>query len=130
MHKKLFQADCLEKAMDVIEELLNNATNDYILHIINSIAPLEYYIPLISHTFSSLWVFIGKKTYRNNKLHSFNDKPAFIFANGDAYWYKRSRLHRDYDRPAVIYRDGRREWYADGRKTGPRRSYSCWYPYN
>jgi hypothetical protein len=116
--------------MDVIEELLNNATKDYILHIINSTAPLDYYIPLISHTFSSLWVFIGKKTYRNNKLHSFDDKPALIFADGDMYWCKHDKLHRNHDRPAVIYRDGRREWYNYGTKSRPRESHSLWYPYN
>ena len=37
----------------------------------------------------------------NNKLHSFNDKPAIIFKSGECHYYKNGKLHRDGDKPAI-----------------------------
>ena len=40
--------------------------------------------------------FKDKVEYYNSKgeLHSFNDKPAIEFANGDKYWYKEGKYHK------------------------------------
>ena len=50
-------------------------------------------------------------TYLNDKLHSFNDQPAFIRANGDKFWHKYGQIHRGGDKPAIVYVDGRRCWF-------------------
>jgi len=36
-----------------------------------------------------------------DELHSFNNKPAILFDNGNKYWYKNDKIHRD-DGPARI----------------------------
>ena len=60
-------------------------------------------------------------TYLNGRLHSFNDQPAAVYANGNQYWYQRGKPHRD-NGPAVVYADGHMEWYNSGelhRDNGP-----------
>jgi hypothetical protein len=52
--------------------------------------------------------------YYQNILHSFNDQPAIIYANGTMKWYQHGNLHRDKDLPAVIYSNGRKVWYQNG----------------
>ncbi len=101
--------------MDVLTHILDNSNNDILLRVIHSYQPLDYYIPLIDHTFSQKWIFIGNKTYRNDRKHSFNDKPAFICSDGTQEWYKNDKLHRDNDKPAVIYPDGTQHWYKNGK---------------
>ena len=54
------------------------------------------------------------KTCANGVLHSFDDKPAVIEADGTQIWYKNGNLHRDNDLPAVIYKNGTQEWYKNG----------------
>jgi hypothetical protein len=50
----------------------------------------------------------------NNRFHSFNDEPAYIYDRGDKEWYKDGNLHRDNDKPAVIYISGSKYWYDNG----------------
>jgi hypothetical protein len=100
--------------MDVFIEILDNCIKDRILHVIHSVLPMDYYIPLIDHTFSQKWVFVGDETYRNGKYHSFDDKPAKVTKYGRA-WYQYDELHRDNDLPALIYYDGSQEWYQHGK---------------
>jgi hypothetical protein len=52
---------------------------------------------------------------KENQLHSFNDKPAIVFANGDQYWYQNGLRHRDNDKPAVVYANGIQYWYKNGK---------------
>lgn len=53
--------------------------------------------------------------YKDNVIHSYGDKPAYIHHNGYKAWYKDGLLHRD-DEPAVIWHDGTEEWYLNGIK--------------
>ena len=69
--------------------------------------------------------------------HSFDDKPAVIYANGQLEWYQHGKRHRDpgpavicdwyqawylnglrhrVDAPAVIYNDGDNVWYLFGKR--------------
>lgn len=48
-----------------------------------------------------------------DKLHSYDDKPAFISSNGTLKWFKNDKLHRE-NLPAVIKPDGTMEWYRNG----------------
>lgn len=100
--------------MDVFIEILDNSSTSDILNVIHSRLPLDYYIPLISHTFSLRWVFVDNYNYRNNRLHSFNDKPAVVSTYGYKAWYRNGRRHRDNLLPAVIYSCGRRGYYRNG----------------
>lgn len=50
--------------MDVLLEILDNSSNDLILYVVHSRQPLDWYIPLISHSFSEEWVFVGSETLR------------------------------------------------------------------
>jgi hypothetical protein len=52
--------------------------------------------------------------YYQNELHSFNDQPAIIYANGTMKWYQHGKYHRDNDLPATIYSDGGKMWYQHG----------------
>lgn len=105
--------------MKVLIEILDNSINPDLLYVVHSLLPLDYYIPLISHTFSQRWIFIGKNTYRSNKLHSFNDKPAVIHSNNSQYWYQNGKLHRDNDQPAVIYSYCGKQYYKHGKQYYP-----------
>jgi len=49
----------------------------------------------------------------NGELHSFDDKPAIEYSNGDKFWYKNGKLHRGKG-PAVEYSDGLKCWYENG----------------
>ena len=55
------------------------------------------------------------KTYANGVLHSFDDNPAEIEADGTQMWYKNGDLHRDNDLPAVIKPTGSQKWYKNGK---------------
>lgn len=100
--------------MDIVLELLNNSANYSLIHVINVTIPLDYYITLLDHTFSQKWIFVGRKTYRNGKLHSFNGNPAKISANNDKFWYKNGLCHRDNDMPSIIKADGYEQWSING----------------
>ena len=52
-------------------------------------------------------------TFLNGNLHSFNDEPAVIGADGSKQWYKNGVRHREGDEPAVIS-NGNLYWYKDG----------------
>ena len=54
------------------------------------------------------WTIFGKR-------HSFDDRPAIIYSNGDQSWYRNNKLHRDNDQPAVIYADGTQKWYQNNK---------------
>lgn len=61
-------------------------------------------------------------TVKDGYVHSENDMPAVIRANGDKAWYQYGLKHRDNDLPAVIDINGGRIWYQHGiqcRKNGP-----------
>jgi len=51
----------------------------------------------------------------NNELHSFNDKPAIVYNNGNLYYCNNGKIHRNYDKPAVIDADGTKCWYKEGK---------------
>jgi len=67
------------------------------------------------------------ETYNDKgKLHSFDNKHALEFNNGDKYWYKKGRLHR-IDGPAIEYSNGTKKWFKEGklhRLDGPSVEYS------
>src|SRR5437762_263917 len=44
-----------------------------------------------------------KCTYLFGQLHSINDQPAVIRADGGQEWYQNGQLHRYNDLPAAIY---------------------------
>lgn len=99
--------------MDVLQELLEYATSDDILHTIHSVMPIDEFINIISHTFGAVWVFNGNRTFRNSKKHSYNDVP-FIESKHDYRWYKNGLLDRD-NGPAMI-RNNSNFWYKKGLK--------------
>ena len=49
-----------------------------------------------------------------NKLHSFDDMPAIIHADGTEEWYKNGKRHRDGDKPAIEDANGTKCWYKNG----------------
>jgi hypothetical protein len=51
------------------------------------------------------------KTYRDDKLHSYNDEPAVTYEDGSKFWYQDGKRHRDNDLPAVVFSDGSKMWY-------------------
>ena len=55
--------------------------------------------------------------------HSFDDKPAVIYADGEQHWFKHGRRHRDNNLPAVVEPGGIKHWYKYGvfvKRTGYR----------
>jgi len=48
--------------------------------------------------------------YKNGKLHSDNDLPAFIAKNGDQFWYKNNICYRENDLPSIISSKGDQYW--------------------
>jgi antitoxin component YwqK of YwqJK toxin-antitoxin module len=76
---------------------------------------------LYSHSKDGINQFI-KLFYRENngerllfgKLHSVNDLPAIIHANGTKYWYCNDKIHRENDLPAIIYANDNKHWYCNG----------------
>lgn len=62
-----------------------------------------------------LWCFFGGvRRYCNGKLHSEDDQPAVVRANGTQEWYQNGKHHRDNDRPAIIRPNGTQLWYRNG----------------
>jgi hypothetical protein len=53
---------------------------------------------------------------KDGYVHSDNDMPAIIRANGDKAWYEYSLKHRSDDKPAVIGNDGGMIWYYKGKQ--------------
>jgi hypothetical protein len=66
--------------------------------------------------------YTASGTYLNGLLHSFNDEPAVIYADGSTRkWYHNGLLHRE-NMPAVIWFDGTHEWFTNDllhREDGP-----------
>jgi len=67
------------------------------------------------------------------QIHSFNDKPAIEYDNGDKFWYKKDKIHR-IDRPAIEFDNGDKFWYKEGKRhrlDGPAEDYEdrskMWY---
>ena len=56
-----------------------------------------------------------KFTYLNNRLHSFNDWPAYISKDGDKYWWWHGERHRENEQPAIECTDGSKFWYVNGK---------------
>jgi hypothetical protein len=57
-----------------------------------------------------------KKSYLNNRLHSFNDQPAIEDVNGNKGWCLYGKLHRDNDQPAIECVNGDKGWYWNGQQ--------------
>lgn len=58
------------------------------------------------------------KTLLNGKIHSFEDKPAYIKKYDSLeckMWYKNGLLHRDNNLPAVVDFFGENRWYINGK---------------
>jgi hypothetical protein len=55
-----------------------------------------------------------KKSYLNNRLHSFNDQPAAEYENGNKYWYRHGKRHRR-NLPAIEWCNGYKQWYWKGK---------------
>lgn len=51
----------------------------------------------------------------NGKLHSENDAPAVIYADGTQWWYREGKIHRD-GGPAVRLANGVEEWWQDNQR--------------
>ena len=58
-------------------------------------------------------------TFKNGKLHSYDDKPSLVHQSGLKKWHCDGLMHRDGDKPAVIRPDGTKEWYKHGVKYTP-----------
>jgi antitoxin component YwqK of YwqJK toxin-antitoxin module len=60
-------------------------------------------------------------TFSSRKLHSYNDQPAIIKANGTRIWYKYGKKHRKTLNenglvlPALISEGGDMHWYRNGK---------------
>ena len=57
----------------------------------------------------------SKFTYKNNKLHSYNGKPAVERRCGDKFWFRNGMEHRLYG-PAVEWGDGCKWWCLFGKQ--------------
>ena len=51
----------------------------------------------------------------NGLLHSENDQPAVVYADGTRWWYDGGHVHRD-GGPAVIHSNGVEEWWWHNRR--------------
>jgi hypothetical protein len=49
----------------------------------------------------------------NGLLHSTDDQPAKVLANGGQEWYQHGQLHRDRDLPAKVWQH-RKQWFQNG----------------
>ena len=61
------------------------------------------------HRFSG---YIGEDGKR--VLHSFDDAPAVIYADGTSWWYVDGKVSRLNDKPAVIWGNGVEEFFVNG----------------
>jgi len=50
----------------------------------------------------------------NGSCHSYNDNPAYWWADETREWFSHGLRHRDNDLPAVIYPNGYKEWWKKG----------------
>ena len=55
----------------------------------------------------------NKYTFKNNKYHSYNGKPAIENSDGYKCWYRNGLFHRLYG-PAVECSDGNKRWWLFG----------------
>ncbi len=53
-------------------------------------------------------------TYRDGKLHSFDDQPALVSARGRREWFDNGVRHREDGKPAVISETGEMKWFCNG----------------
>lgn len=49
------------------------------------------------------------------ELHSVDDEPAYVYADGTRWWYRQGKIHRS-GAPAVVWRNGVEEWWRDGQR--------------
>ena len=67
---------------------------------------------------------------KQGRLHSFDDKPAYIGGTGTKLWYKHDKIHRGKDKPAVVKKDGEKKWFKDGIRYYPKKEFKiCRYVY-
>lgn len=52
----------------------------------------------------------------NGILHSVNDQPAVVFADGTKIWYRYGHIHRDNDLPAIERGNELHEWWQNNRR--------------
>jgi len=65
-------------------------------------------------TYMRTMINVTNETKNNRgELHSFDDKPAVVYDNGDKWWYKEGKLHR-VGGPAVDWTNGAKGWYKEG----------------
>lgn len=57
--------------------------------------------------------------YKNNELHTDDDKPAVEYFDGTKEYYKNGKLHRDGDLPAIEWSDGTVEYWKEGIRYNP-----------
>lgn len=60
-------------------------------------------------------------------MHSFDDEPAVVYADGTKWWYREGQVHRDGDKPAIEWWNGTKEWFFHDkrhREGGPALVYS------
>ena len=55
-----------------------------------------------------------KVTRKHGEFHSYDDKPAVVFHNGELHWYEYGKRHRD-DGPAITHPSGYQVWYCNGK---------------
>ena len=51
----------------------------------------------------------------DGKMHSVDDEPAVVYADGTKWWYRENEIHRDAG-PAVVWSNGTQEWWQNNRR--------------
>lgn len=54
----------------------------------------------------------------DGKMHSVDDAPAVIYADGARWWYREGKIHR-IGGPAVIFPNGVEEWWQNNQRHRP-----------
>lgn len=51
----------------------------------------------------------------DKQLHSIDDQPAVVYADGTRWWYRDGKIHRD-NGPAIIHANGVQEWWQNNQR--------------
>lgn len=65
------------------------------------------------------WFSGGRDSTGHGELHSFDDEPCVIYADGTKWWYENGRVSRPGDKPAVVWPNGTEEYWQAGRRHRP-----------
>ncbi len=52
----------------------------------------------------------------DKKLHSVEDAPAIVYADGSMWWYENDKIHRGGDKPAIIWWNGVEEYWQNNQR--------------